>query len=130
LIGSRCGQVDSEGRLVVEVDAEHAFFKTNLESDDNRRFIEGVIREVFGRTLRYVVQVGGGEDAGAPSAEGAAPEPPDSSAGGPPTSEPESPRADKVQAAPRPAGKSPFEIAQTDENVQRVMELFDGEITS
>jgi hypothetical protein len=33
-------------------------------------------------------------------------------------------------APPAAEAKSPFEIAQTDENVQRVMELFDGEVTT
>jgi DNA polymerase-3 subunit gamma/tau len=131
LIGSRCRGFDREGRLIVEVDAEHAFYKTNLESDDNRRFIEGVVREVFGRSLGYTVLVGGssipagaedhepGRQAGAPSGRvEAAPAPP------------EDPPEERPPAAPQKPRKSPVEIAQSDENVKRVMELFDGEITS
>jgi hypothetical protein len=144
LIGSRCRAVDAEGRLVIEVDAEHAFFKANLESADNRRFIEGVIREVFGRTYHYVVSVGGGERgreevripepaARSTSREGGAEEALDSERAVPRRA----PSTLEAGPAPRPAGgsepvsgKSPLEIAGTDENVQRIMELFDGEITS
>ncbi len=59
LIGSRADGLDGEGRLRVIVDAEHSFFKSNLEDADNRRFIEGVMREVFGRPLKYDIVVGG-----------------------------------------------------------------------
>jgi hypothetical protein len=137
LIGSRCEDVDSEGRLVVQVDAAHAFYKTNLEADENRRFIEGVIREIFGRTCRYVVEVGG--EAGGKTRRDAAPAPMAEPAGVRPETPPEArdPEAPVRPAAPpRPAvppaeaGKSAFEIAQSDENVQRVMELFDGEVTT
>jgi DNA polymerase-3 subunit gamma/tau len=129
LMGSRAGGFDEEGRLIVQLDAGHPFHKTHLEEDENRRFIEGVIREVFGRSVKYRVIVGGGGPAAAPRADAAvappvddAPIPPgeDVSAAGTP--------GDAPAAGPR-ARKSAMEIAQTDPAVQRVIDLFDGEVT-
>jgi DNA polymerase-3 subunit gamma/tau len=140
LIGSRGVDIDADGRIVVEVDAEHEFSRAHLEESGTRRFLDEVLKELAGRPLGYTTRAAA---AGAkrpakskrPSAATAAP-PMDAETPATPESGAREAEAAAVPAEPaddEPASpdrpqKPPYQIAAEQPIIQKALELFDGEI--
>lgn len=137
LTGSRGVGYSSDGRLLVAVPADSTMCRDHLESDSDRRFIEGVIRDLTGQALRYGLAEGGASveaapaptaasaPAGAPAAPAATRRPAAKAKGGARET------AAGEPAAPPPATKeqkNPYEIAADTPAIKKALDLFDGEI--